>query len=269
MRPVLFSIFGLDIQTYGVSKAAAAFIAAYLLGRAFSRLGIKRDSAHSLVLWATVWGFVGAKVYFVLENLDDLSWHHLGGMGFTWYGGLISGTVSALVVIRRHRLPLGQVAGATAIPLTVAYGVGRLGCFFAGDGTYGKPSDLPWAMAFPHGAVPSTVPVHPTPLYDTLAAFAIAAVLWWARHRLPGPGLFGGYLVLSGAARFAVEFLRVNTPVVAGLTQPQLWSMLSIVAGVVLLVLPGRGGALRIEPGDGDAGTSTAGAPAVTRNASS
>lgn len=240
MRPVLFSIFGLDIQTYGVSKAAAALIAAYLLGREFNRLGLKRDSAHSLVFWATIWGFVGAKLYFLLENLDNPSWHHLGGMGFTWYGGLIAGVAAALIVIRRHRLPLGQVAGAAAIPLTIAYGVGRLGCFLAGDGTYGRPSDLPWAMAFPHGAVPSTVPVHPTPLYETIAAFVIAGVLWSARRRLPGAGLFGGYLVLSGLSRFAVEYLRVNTPVVAGLTQPQLWSVLSVAAGAVIVLLSRR-----------------------------
>lgn len=253
MRPVLFSILGLDVQTYGLSKAAAALVAAYLLGRAFTRSGLARDSAHTLVLWATIWGFVGAKLYYLLEHLDDLSWHHLGGMGFTWYGGLLAGAASALVVIRRHRLPLAQVAGAAAIPLAIAYGVGRLGCFLAGDGTYGRPSDLPWAMAFPHGAVPSTVPVHPTPLYETLAAVAIAGVLWWARRWLPGAGPFGAYLVLSGLSRFAVEYLRVNTPVVAGLTQPQLWSVLSVVAGVVI-VLRSRRSSVPLAAGPRDDG---------------
>ncbi|VTR77183.1 Prolipoprotein diacylglyceryl transferase [Cellulomonas hominis] len=237
MRPVLFSLFGIDVQTYGVSKAGAALLAAHLLGREFTRLGLKRESAHALVFWATVWGFVGAKVYFVLENLDDLTWHHLGGMGFTWYGGLIAGVIAALVVIRRHGLPLGTTAGAAAIPLSVAYGVGRLGCFFAGDGTYGKPSDLPWAMTFADGAVPTNVPVHPTQLYETLAAFVIAGVLWWARKRVPGSALFGAYLVLSGLARFQVEFLRTNSPLVAWLTQPQLWSLASIGAGLVVIVL--------------------------------
>jgi phosphatidylglycerol:prolipoprotein diacylglycerol transferase len=237
VRPVLFSLLGLDVQTYGVSKAAAALLAAYLLGREFTHLGLKKDAAHSLVFWATLWGFVGAKVYFVLENLDDLSWHHLGGMGFTWYGGLIAGVAAGLVIIRRHRLPLGQVAGATAIPLSLAYGVGRLGCFFAGDGTYGKPSDLPWAMTFPDGAVPTNIAVHPTQLYETLAAMAVAGALWWARRRVPGASLFGAYLVLSGLARFQIEFLRANTAVVAGLTQPQLWSLLCIGVGLVIIVV--------------------------------
>jgi hypothetical protein len=87
-------------------------------------------------------------------------------------------------------------SGAGAAPLSLAYGIGRLGCLLAGDGTYGPPSDLPGAMAFPNGAMPTTVPVHPTPLYEALAAFAIA-----------------------------------------GLTQPQLWSLALVVAGGVLLAL--------------------------------
>ncbi|WNB86987.1 prolipoprotein diacylglyceryl transferase family protein [Cellulomonas sp. ATA003] len=236
MRPVLFSIFGVDVQTYGVSKALAALLGAYLLGRAFERVGLRRESAHSLVLWATVWGFVGAKIYYLLEQGGNLTMHDFGGMGFTWYGGLIGGVVAGLVVIRRHKLPLGVVAGATAVPLTLAYGVGRLGCLLSGDGTYGRPSSLPWAMAFPNGVVATDVPVHPTPLYEALAALAIAAILWRLGRRLMGPALFGWYLVLSGLVRLVVEVLRINDPVLLGLTQPQLWSILSVAAGTAIIL---------------------------------
>ena len=235
MRPVLFSVLGFDVQSYGVSKALAALIGAFLLARAFERLNLKRDSAYSLVTWATVWGFVGAKIYYVLEHLPDVTLHDFGGMGFTWYGGLIGGVAAAVVVVRRHHLPLGKVAGAAAIPLTLAYGIGRLGCLLSGDGTYGRPTSLPWGMAFPTGVVPTDVPVHPTPLYEALAAVAIAALLWSLRTHLSGPAIFGAYLVLSGAARFFVEFLRVNEPGPLGLTQPQLWAAVGLVTGLVLV----------------------------------
>lgn len=105
MRPVLFSVFGFDIQSYGMSKALAALVAAFMLARAFERLGLKRDSAYSLVTWATIWGFVGAKAYYLLERMPSLTWHDLGGMGFTWYGGLVGGGVASLVIVCRHRLP--------------------------------------------------------------------------------------------------------------------------------------------------------------------
>jgi phosphatidylglycerol:prolipoprotein diacylglycerol transferase len=235
VRPVLFSVLGFDVQSYGVSKALAALVAAMLLARAFERQGLKRDSAYSLVMWATVWGFAGAKVYYLLEHLPNLTLHDFGGMGFTWYGGLIGGVVAALIIVRRHRLPLGAVFGAAAIPLTVAYGIGRLGCLLAGDGTYGRPTSVPWAMTFPNGVVPTTVPVHPTPLYEALAAVAIAAILWALGKRLAPSAVFGAYLALSGISRFLVEFLRINEPGPLGLTQPQLWALASLAIGLILI----------------------------------
>jgi phosphatidylglycerol---prolipoprotein diacylglyceryl transferase len=234
--PVLFSVFGFDVQSYGVSKALAALVAAFLLARAFERLALSRDSAYSLVMWATIWGFVGAKIYYLLEQLPNFDVHHLGGMGFTWYGGLIGGLVAALVIVRRHQLPLGVVAGAAAVPLSIAYGIGRLGCLLSGDGTYGRPTSLPWAMTFPNGVVPTNVPVHPTPLYEALAAVVIAAALWALGKRWNPPAVFGAYLALSGISRFLVEFLRINEPALLGLTQPQLWALVSLITGVVLIV---------------------------------
>jgi phosphatidylglycerol---prolipoprotein diacylglyceryl transferase len=236
MLPVLFSVLGFDVQSYGLSKALAALVAAFLLGRAFERLALGRDLAYSLVMWATIWGFVGAKIYYLLEQLPNFDVHHLGGMGFTWYGGLIGGAVAALVIVRRHQLPLGAVAGAAAVPLSIAYGIGRLGCLLSGDGTYGRPTSLPWAMTFPNGVVPTDVPVHPTPLYEALAAIAIAAALWALGKRWTPPAVFGAYLALSGISRFLVDFLRINEPALLGLTQPQLWALASLIAGVVLIV---------------------------------
>ncbi|GHS87375.1 hypothetical protein AGMMS50218_09110 [Actinomycetota bacterium] len=260
MRPVLFSVLGLDVQSYGVSKAAAALLAGYLLGRAFQRRGLAEDDAYGLVLWATLWGFVGAKIYFLLEHAGELSLHHLGGSGFTWYGGLLGGVVAFLVMVRRRGLPAATVADAAAVPLAVAYGVGRVGCWLSGDGTYGTPTGLPWGEAFPHGMVPTDVPVHPTPLYEALAAVVIATALWALQRRTRPPlEVFGAYLVLSGVSRLAVEYLRINEPVLLGLTQPQLWAVAGAVVGITLVVR-GRLGARR--PGPAPTADPTRGDPA-------
>lgn len=248
MRPVLFTIFGLDIQSYGVSKAAAAVIAAWLLGLAFERRGLNKDSAHTMVLWAAVWGFVGAKIYYLLEQYPMISLHDLGGMGFTWYGGLLGGTVAAFVVVRRHHLPLPIVAGAAALPLTVAYGIGRIGCLISGDGTYGSPTDLPWAMAFPTGVVATDVPVHPAPLYEAAAAVLIAAALLYVGRRWRPWAVFGAYLALSGLSRLLVEFVRINDPVLLGLTQPQLWALASLALGLSLILQTRRPGMRTVQP---------------------
>ncbi|HEX2896265.1 MAG TPA: prolipoprotein diacylglyceryl transferase [Marmoricola sp.] len=245
MRPVLFSVFGFDLQTYGLSKALAVWISALLLARGFLRLGLSRDRAYSLVIWAAMWGFFGSKAYYLLEHLDTLTMHDFGGTGFTWYGGLLAGTTAAVVLIRRWAPPWRQVAGAAAVPLSVGYAVGRVGCLLSGDGTYGRPTSLPWGMRFPYGVVSTQVPVHPGPLYEAVAALLIAGLLWWWGRHADGEAVFGGYLVLSGVARLLVELVRTNQPVLVGLTQPQLWAILSMLVGVVLLTRS----ALRSRPG--------------------
>ena len=131
------------ITGYGVSKALAVLAAAFPLTREFRRLGWNPDLAATLVLATAVFGFLGGKLYYLAEHTDQLSLHHLGGVGFTWFGGFLTGVVACVVVTRRHHLPLAEAAAASVAPLSVAYGIGRLGCFLAGDGTYGRPTDLP------------------------------------------------------------------------------------------------------------------------------
>lgn len=234
MWPVLFTVFGIPVQSYGVSKAVAAVVAAWLLGRAFSRRGMRAEDAHSIVMVATVWGFIGAKAYHLAENVDRLSWHHLGGSGFTWYGGFLAGLAAAFVVVRRRGLAVLDVAALAVAPASVAYGIGRIGCFLAGDGTYGRPSDLPLAMSFPDGAVPTDIAVHPTPLYEAIGAFVVAVALWRLQDRWQPAALVAAYLVASGATRFAVETIRTNTETFLGLTQPQLWSALLVFVGAII-----------------------------------
>jgi phosphatidylglycerol:prolipoprotein diacylglycerol transferase len=120
--------------------------------------------------------------------------------------------------------------------LAAAYAIGRIGCQLAGDGDYGKAWDGPWAMAYPDGTVPTTEEVHPTPIYETLVMGGVAWFLWTHRHRYQPGGLFALYLVLAGAERFLIEFLRRNDAVALGLTLPQ-WVALAMMAiGAVWLV---------------------------------
>lgn len=234
MKPILFELGGFTVTSYGASKALAALAAGFILARELRRHRRDPEHAWSLTLWAVVGGFAGAKLYYLAENIGNLSAHDLGGHGFTWFGGLIGGAIAVVLVSRRRGIPLSLMAGMASVPLAVAYGIGRLGCLLAGDGTYGTPTDLPWAMSFPNGTVPTLAEVHPTPLYEALAAFAVAGLLWRLRTRVRPDALFALFAVLHGASRFLVEFLRLNDELVLGLTQPQLWSLALFALGVLL-----------------------------------
>jgi len=118
----------------------------------------------------------------------------------------------------------------------IGYGIGRIGCFLSGDGCYGIPTNLPWGMSFPHGIEPTLLRVHPTPLYELAAGLVIGWWLWRRGGKPHGTGaIVGEYLVLSGLARFMVEFLRRNPKILWGLSNAQMASAGSVLAGVVLI----------------------------------
>ena len=93
--------------------------------------------------------------------------------------------------------------------LAIGYAVGRLGCQLAGDGDYGIPSDLPWAMSYPDGTVPTTDRVHPTPIYEFLV---MSAVTWWlwSRRDKARPGSLIGWWARAGGDRALPR--RVHPP---------------------------------------------------------
>jgi phosphatidylglycerol:prolipoprotein diacylglycerol transferase len=239
MHPVLFHVGSLTVHSYGVMIAVATALAGYALRSELQRGCGRGETAFALVLAAVVGGFLGARLYFLAEHaghvglLDSLS-----GAGFTWYGGVLGGAVAVLLVARRRGVPTPALLGAAGPALALGYGVGRIACQLAGDGTYGIASNLPWAMSYPHGEVPTTQRVNPTPVYETLASLLIFALLWRLRRRLSAVRLFALYLALAGAERFLVEFIRRNDDVLLGLTQPQLFGAAMVISGLALLMWP-------------------------------
>jgi predicted O-methyltransferase YrrM len=123
----------------------------------------------------------------------------------------------------------------------LGYAVGRIGCLVSGDGDYGTPTSLPWGMSFPNGLVPTTQRVHPTPIYEAIAATLIFWYLWrQGAKSLRGPRPVGEvaalYLIWMGVERFLVEFIRINPRSFFGLSNAQAASLGSIVAGAAILV---------------------------------
>jgi phosphatidylglycerol:prolipoprotein diacylglycerol transferase len=229
----------LELKTFGICFALGFLAAGAVLGRRLRELGKPTDWSYEVIFAALVGGVVGARLDYLVQNWDKVSHDLLGnvfsGSGLVWYGGALGGAIGVLLwARRRHWLGL-ELLDATTVPLAVGYAVGRIGCQLSGDGDYGIPSSVPWAMSYPKGTVPTTQEVHPTPVYETVAMGLVALLLWRLRDRFPPGGLFGLYLVLAGLERLLVEIIRRNESVVAGLTLPQLVSLVMIAGGAWLL----------------------------------
>jgi phosphatidylglycerol:prolipoprotein diacylglycerol transferase len=240
MLPFLH-IWRLSVPTFGLMLWLAAVMAAFVMDRSFRRARISAD-AVGMVAIAVVAGIVGAKLWHVIDTpseFQELGWRVLwDSAGFAWFGGLVFG-ISALVI----QGWIAKIGGLRILDLAspaaaIGYGIGRIGCFLSGDGCYGLPTKLPWGMSFPDGIEPTPpfVRVHPTPLYECAAGLLIGAWLWWRGGKQRGTGaLVGEYLVLSGIARFLVEFVRRNPKVLWNLSNAQLASIGSVIAGAALI----------------------------------
>jgi phosphatidylglycerol---prolipoprotein diacylglyceryl transferase len=245
MRPVLLELGPLEVNSWGVMVAVALLLAGAVLRKELERLAGRGDVAYPLILAAGLGGLIGARLYWLAEHAGEASLlDSFSGAGFTWYGGLLGGAAAVLVVARVREVPLTALLGASAPALALGYGVGRIACQLAGDGTYGVASDLPWAMSYPIGEVPTTERVHPTPVYETLASLLIFWLLWRLRQRWEPLRLFAAYLVFAGAERFLVEFIRRNDEILLGLTQPQLFGLAMMAAGMAVMGWRGRALAL-------------------------
>lgn len=251
MYPVLFHIGPLAIYSLGMLWALGALAAAWILRLELKRCDQDPELASSVVFVGAIAGLIGARLLFIVEEWDSFTRAPLSilfsGAGFSWYGGFLAGAVAAAWIFKKDQIPLLRAGDLSAPALALGYGIGRIGCFLAGDATWGKISDVPWAMAFPNALAgwvdpltglpyPPGVRVHPTQLYELIQSLVVFAILWSLRKRPHPEGMiFSLYLVLAGAMRFIVEFWRVNPIVAVGLTEYQWLSLLLMIVGMGLV----------------------------------
>jgi len=258
MIPVLLHLGPLTIYSYGLMMALGFIVGDFILSRECQRRGFNPELANAVVVWGAIGGIVGSRIYDVFDNLPEYLSHPwsiiFSGAGFVWYGGFIGGVIATWLVARHYRINFLTLTDMCAPALVAGQAFGRMGCQLSGDGDWGLPSRLPWAMAYPRAIVgwnPQTVlkldrhdqlvsgffpgvRVHPAPIYEVLLYTGIFCVLWSVRKRI---GTEGGmlyfYLILAGLARFLVEFVRINPRVFIGLTEAQLISIAMIVVGTL------------------------------------
>lgn len=245
MKPEVH-VLGISIKTFGVTFALAFLACGLVLARRLRELGKPVDWAYEIVFAALLGGVIGARGYYLVQNYSTVEHDLLGsifsGSGLVWYGGAIGGAIGVLAWMRWRDAMRLQMFDMCATALALGYAIGRIGCQVSGDGDYGIRSSLPWAMGYPHGTVPTPpgVTVHPTPIYETVAMCLVAYLLWQLRDRVRPGVVFALYLVLSGLERLLVEFIRRNAEVWAGLTAPQLESVVLMIVGLVWLAWMAR-----------------------------
>jgi phosphatidylglycerol:prolipoprotein diacylglycerol transferase len=254
MQPQI-DVLGLPIKTFGVMFALGFLAAGAVIWRRLQELDRPKDWAYEMVFAALVGGLVGSRLYWVVQNWSKVSHDFpsslFSGSGLVWYGGALGGALGVILWARWRRFLNLTLLDTCAVPLALGYAIGRIGCQLSGDGDYGVATSLPWGMSYPKGTVPTTVDVHPTPIYETVAMGLVAWWLWRNRDSFRPGLLFAWYLVFAGTERLLVEFIRRNNAEFLGLTTPQLTSIgMMLVGAGWLWHVTRRDGGMRRDPAD-------------------
>jgi phosphatidylglycerol:prolipoprotein diacylglycerol transferase len=261
LNTVLGTEWHLPIPTFGILVVTGIVTATLVMRREVARyegLGSLPLKTHEhvadLALVSAFAGLFGARLFHVLDHagqfVADPASMIFSRSGFSIFGGLLFGTIAGVIFLRRLSIPILPMLDAAAPSMMLGYGIGRLGCQIAGDGDWGvradltlKPDWLPdwfWAQTYDNNILGLVIPppgVYPTPIYESLMAFAIFGALWAFRcHRHAAGYLFSLYLLLAGFERLLIEKIRVNVEyhvLGAAFTQAEAIAFLLVIAGFI------------------------------------
>ena len=254
--PVLIEIGPFAIRWYALAYLAGLVIGWRYMVAKSREPGAALDEAavDDLLVWITIGIILGGRLGYVLAYNPGYFVDHpaavfkvwQGGMAF--HGGLLGVVVALLGFARRRGKPVLAVADMVAPIVPVGLFFGRIANFINGE-LFGRASDVPWAMVFPHGG---PAPRHPSQLYEAALEGAVLFVLlWWLSRRSAvraRPGLLTGLFCAGYAiARLAVELFREPDAqlglLFAGATMGQLLSLPLLLFGLILIARsrPARG----------------------------
>jgi phosphatidylglycerol:prolipoprotein diacylglycerol transferase len=235
LSPEIFAI-----NVFGITLALRWYALAYIVGlvggwrialNMLQRPNLWRgpapmtaDQVERLLTWVIIGVILGGRLGFVLFYQPGFYLTDPGAMlrvwegGMSFHGGFMGVVVAGIVFCRREGIPMLSVADVMAVVAPLGLLLGRIANFINAE-LWGRPTTLPWGVAFPGEAAqtcPGVVGIcarHPSQLYEAaLEGLILGAVLLWLAYRrgwlmTPG-GLTGLFLAGYGAARFAVEFMR-------------------------------------------------------------
>jgi len=256
MHPEIIKIGPITIYSFGLMMALSFLVGYFILNWEVKRRENDSKIDSDLIFWGAVGGIIGAKLFSIFENFQDLLTDPIhtifSGAGFVFHGGLLGGTIAVAWLLHLRKKSLGTYADIIGPIILLGQGIGRIGCLMAGC-CHGDVTNCGWGIQYPPGSQASfhqyhehlldsafvkSLPVHPSPLYETIFNVIMFVLLIKViRPKLKTKGAtFSLVIIIAGIERFLLEFVRINPKTLWGLTNYQFSSLFFVLLGAVLWI---------------------------------
>ena len=249
MSPVIFEIKGFEIRWYSVLILAGVIIAYILIMNESKRQKVRTDFMFNLVFWGLIFGILGARIYYVLFNLDYYLanpseiykiWH--GGLAI--HGGIIFGLITVLIYCKKYKANTKKVLDILVPGVLIAQCIGRWGNFFNMEafGSVVEYQTLVKMKNIPQFVIDNMFingDYHlPMFYFESIACLlGVIFMLIYRRYRYVKSGeIMSVYLIWYGLARFVIEAMRSDSLMLGNVKIAQVVSVIFVLVGMVLAI---------------------------------
>ena len=249
MDPIAFNIGPFDITWYSIFILVGIILAGILINSEAKKYNIPTSFVTNLVFWCVVFGLIGARIYYVLFNLDYYTSYPIeiikiwnGGLAI--HGGIIAGLITLVIYCKKYGVNILKMLDIVAPALLLAQGIGRWGNFFNGEAhgsivsrAYLEGLHLPEFII--DGMHIGGNYYHPTFLYESI--FCLVGFFVLVGFRTMKSTKLGNttalYLIWYGILRFFIESLRTDSLMLGSLKMAQVVSIIMIIVGFVMFII--------------------------------
>lgn len=239
LNPVIGQLGPITLRWYGLMIGIGIAVGLWIDAREADRTGFGRETVYSLATWLIIFGIIGGRLYYVVQNNFGYFLTHPqyilatwdGGMAF--YGTIVAGFITILVFARRRHLQFWSLLDTLVVGLPLGQAFGRIGNIVNGD-IVGYPTNSWFAFIYtnPHAFIAPQYlnkPVFPANLVELFLSLLVFATIWILRTRVNVPGLLTVlYIIAYSITQFFVFFWRANSITALGLKQAQLTAIVAI-----------------------------------------
>ena len=247
MSPVAFTIGSFEVRWYSIFIAVSVIIAYGMIVNETNRFKIKQDFVFNMVFWTLIFGIIGARLYYVLFNLNyylnnplEILMVWKGGLAI--HGGMIFGIITLIVYCRKYKMRVGKMLDIVVVPLILGQAIGRWGNFFNGEafGSIVDYNTLENMKIIPKFVIDNMyingayhLPMFYFESLWCLLGFIILLILRRRKYIKEGQ-ILGFYLIWYGFARSIIEYYRTDSLMLGNIKIAIVVSIIMVIVGIII-----------------------------------